>query len=181
MNIIKFALIIALFTAFTINAEAGNADQMNRCSDLVRQRSAALTVRDWNNLERLAKKYIVDCKTVVGDESLSYAYLDIATSLFERSRYKEAIEAADAGINLKYDDPGNHLIKARAYMMLKDNQNAIENLNKTEKIAQLALNNCQEELKYADSNNMKMINSHMNYLKSMLEIIVALREKLQVP
>ena len=124
--ICSFLVIAALLGSTELNnsvavAQGGSKDKvewMNECISQLDERTAAFVARDWTQLERLAKRYLQDCKGVFDSENYSGAYEDIASANIELNNPLAALAASERCIDVYYANAGCHVSKIRALIKL---------------------------------------------------------------
>lgn len=80
--------------------------------------TSALVAQDWRQLERLARRYIQDCKGVFDSENLSLAIENIVIANMELNNIKIALEESQKCIDSYYDNLGCHVLKIEALIKL---------------------------------------------------------------
>jgi hypothetical protein len=178
MRLIVIITAISFFLQYGIAmSDDSLVKKQSVCTSLTNQCSAALSVQDWDNLERISYRYISACEDIATDENISNAYESIAIALCEKGQYNDCLKAADSGLNIKYDEPGLHFMKARAFMMLKKYPESRDSLNKAEKIAQRRIESTRYELSLnPDGVNSFVLKSRLGKYESLLRAVNAMKQ-----
>lgn len=112
-----FTLVLSGFAAHESIAQA-SPDEKKECVSQIRQRTAAFVAEDWQQLQRLAKRYIDTCKAIYGSEALSDAHGAIAFANLRFGNASASLSAAESCIALFYSNSGCHLAKVEAMLKL---------------------------------------------------------------
>lgn len=151
-----------------------------QCISLTNEQTAALVARDWENLERLSKNYLVECGGFVTPEVLSSGAVNIPMANNALGRYKQALRTADECVKIYYGNPGCHIQKAQALFALGNKPDAIVVLEISGKIARHALEGAKHDLERARSEGKKELHRSSVYLyESQLRHIDALRKQFE--
>src|SRR5436190_5626038 len=105
-----------LAMTFTLWPHNVSAQTIQRCTEQLQERTAAMTARDWSSLDKLAKRYVQSCHGVTDALDISTAYEDMAIANLLMNRVQNALEAANSCVTTYYANPGCHLQKARALL-----------------------------------------------------------------
>jgi hypothetical protein len=95
------------------------AEWKNQCYTQIAEQTAALAARDWPQLERLAKRYLQDCKAAHDSETCSKAYENIATANIQLNNPIAALAASNECIYTFYGNAGCHVKKVEALIYLE--------------------------------------------------------------
>jgi len=119
-----FLVIAALLWSTKLNnsvavAQADSQDKKRECITLLEEQTAALTAEDWTHLEKLAKRYLQDCKEVSDSENYSFAHESIAIANIRLNNPAAALEASKTCIDVYYTNVGCHVTKIRALINLQ--------------------------------------------------------------
>lgn len=110
-------------------------EQKNQeCVSLIKGRTAAIAARDWQQLERMAKRYIQTCKSVHDSEGIAMAHMELAYAYSHFGDYSSALSATEACINLFYASPDCHVYRVEFLLKLKRLQEARAELAISEKL-----------------------------------------------
>jgi hypothetical protein len=121
---IRISFVIAAFWASVQThsvavAQTGSKDNMEQCTTQMNERAAALVAQDWPQLERLAKRYLQDCKGVFDSENYSTAYEEIAMANLQLNNPAATLVASEKCIDIFYANSGCHVNKVQALIKLK--------------------------------------------------------------
>ncbi len=105
-------------TGKTEEWQTGSKDKVNRCITMMNERTAAVAAQDWSHLERLANRYLQDCKGVFDSENYSWGYLHLAIAYRQRDNAMAALEASEKCIDVFYANSGCHVEKVEALLKL---------------------------------------------------------------
>lgn len=119
LKVTLFSLLLVFMVSGAVDALAQTTSEQKsqECISLIKERTAALVANDWQQLERLAKRYLQTCRGVHDSESLANAQEDLANAYFELGNRTAALSATEACIDLFYASPGCHV--RRAVLLLK--------------------------------------------------------------
>lgn len=109
--------------------------KLRECTALLEQITGATIAEDWKSLEKYCLLHIEHCKGVVGDKQIAISYASLASAYIDLREYSKGLDASNAGIDLYYSDPTNHMYKARILSLVKNKQGALESYNRAEKLA----------------------------------------------
>jgi len=120
LKLALFSLLLVIMVVGAVDAIAQTtSEQKNQeCISLIKERTAALAAKDWQQLEWLAKRYLQKCRGVHDSESLASAQEDLANAYFELGNLMAALSATEACIDLFYASPGCHVISAVVLLKL---------------------------------------------------------------
>ena len=188
-NIIKLIALTATisfcnFPAFAQFAQFAQKEsleikQKRQCIDLVNQQTAAFVAEDWEQLNRIAMKFINSCKEVYTARDLASGYSSQATALNRLGRPREALIAADSCIGIYYPDPTCHLERVYALIGLKRFSQVRGALGVTERLAKHNLETAENNLNSptVDDLEKELFRSEINLFKSILNKIEALKKE----
>jgi hypothetical protein len=103
------------------------------CVVQINERTAALVGKDWPQLERLARRYLVSCRGVFGAVDLSTAHEHLAFVGLETNRPTAALSAVEDCIATFYGNSGCHVKRVAALVELKRLREAREALSIAER------------------------------------------------
>lgn len=150
-----------------------------QCISLTNERTAALTAEDWENLDRLARTYVANCKGVFEPHWLSGAYENIATANNAQEKFKHALVASDTCVKAYYSSPGCHIEKSRALMALGRKIECGKSLDISERLARHALEGAQRDLNRAYSELYKeLYTAKISQNEAYLSLIDSMRSEL---
>jgi tetratricopeptide (TPR) repeat protein len=133
MKTIVKLIILLISGVISISSVWVNAgEKEDQCISLIKQSTAALVARDWDNLERINKDRLKYCKGVENSENLSEGYANIAIANNEQERPKLALDACESCIKTYYGNPSCHLEKAKALMKLGRKKESLKTLDSLE-------------------------------------------------
>jgi len=115
------------------------------CIEQINEQTAAFVAQDWQQLDRLAQKYLSECRTVMENADLSSAYEHIATVKLETQKPSEALTAADSCLKTYYSNSGCHILRVEAFIMLKQESRAREALNIADRLARHNLDRAEKD------------------------------------
>ena len=180
-------IVYALFTAATMfnccTSVAASTHEVSErtklaCVSQMDERTAALTARDWPQLERLAKRYIQSCRDAFDASNVSDAYEDIADAMLGMHHSKEALSAADACISNYYANPSCHVDKVLALLALKRLSAANDAFIIADRLSSHALAQNESDLANATSSSEKAsFTARKHKYESQRELLDALRDK----
>ena len=134
-----------------LEKEERELKKKEQCISLTNEETAALVANDWENLDRLAKAYAVECKGVFDAQWLSGAHENIAIANNAQGKFKYALAASDVCAKTYYGNPGCHIQKSRALIALGRKAEAEKSLEISEKLARHALEGAHRDLNQARS------------------------------
>ena len=164
-----------------VKNEVKNKEEwMKECTSQINERTAALVVRDWTQLERLAKRFLQDCKGIIDTELYSSAYSDIAETNLQLSNPKAALAVSEKCIDLFYANSYCHLNKVRAFIKLKRFAEARTEFDIAEKLIGYLIQKTERELLeashpvYKDLYSSKLLSlkaqrSHLDSIRSLID------------
>jgi len=89
------ALRVLMWPAIVLTSTAAQADPLSpACVSLVGQQTAALIGRDFQALERFARRFLDQCRKSEPSDSIASAYENLGIALFEQGRFADAAKAA---------------------------------------------------------------------------------------
>jgi len=153
---LSVALVI-LFCGWEIASETSFAQESSfkrnraNCIEQINEQTAAFVAQDWQQLERLAQKYLSECRTVMENADLSSAYEHIATVKLETQKPSEALTAADSCLKTYYSNSGCHILRVEAFIMLKQESRAREALNIADRLTRHNLDGAERDRSQARS------------------------------
>lgn len=150
-----------------------------QCISLKNEETAALVAKDWENLDRLARIYVGECKDVFEAQWLSGAHENIAIANNAQGKFKYALVASNACVKAYYGSPGCHIQKSRALVALGEKAEAVKSLDISERLARHALEGAQHDLNQAYSElDKELYTSRISQHESYLYLIDAMRSEL---
>ena len=148
INKLKFMIFfLLLFSILVPNNSIGQ--NINECMSLKNSRIYAFVARDWQNVIRVTMEYITYCNKIFGSEDLGYAYCTLGLAYYEMEDFKNSIEASEKGVKIYYGNANCHLNKAKSFFKLNHNDEAMRNLDITEKVAVQAVIQADQAIKYS--------------------------------
>jgi len=149
------------------------------CIEQINERTAAINVRDWRQLERIAMRFVQSCNGVLPSKEIATAYADAAGANKEMGRFKEALNHANAGIDLNYLVTANHLERMEALFALSQIQEAKDSFRVAEYLIQLAMERNVTELQRVQSDlEKRLVLSEKSLYESQLRFLNKYRPQL---
>jgi len=159
-------------------AQATSEQKAYECVSLIKERTAARAADDWQQLERLAKRYLQTCKGVHNSEDLANAQEDISTAYFELGNLTAALSVAEACISLYYASPGCHVRRVVVFLELGRLRDARAALAVAEKLVAHLITNTENDLQRdAHPLDRELNSAKLNYLRSLESRIDQLRRQ----
>jgi hypothetical protein len=119
------------------------------CAEQIKERTAAIRMEDWPQLDRIARRFIQSCGGIFGRRDIASAFSSVASANNEMGRFEEALAQANAGIATHYLEPSNHLEKAKALLSLHDMVEAKKAFRIADHVLHLAIEQNEQELRNA--------------------------------
>lgn len=163
-------------------AQGGPNDRVewkNQCITQFKERTAALVARDWPQLERLAKRYLQDCKGAFGSEDYSIAYEHIAIANMRLNNPTAALAASAECIDTFYGNAGCHVEKVEALIYLERLAEAHTEFKIAERLVTHLIEVNERALREAyEPSEKRLYSSKDNHLRSLKEFLDSIRYKL---
>ena len=160
-------------------AQASSDEKQRECLSQINQRAAALSASDWQQLQRLAKRYIDTCKAIYGSEDLATAHGDVAIANLRLDNATAALSAAESCIALFYSNSGCHLGKVEAMLKLGRIPEARTALNIAEKLVAHLAAAAERELQRANHpSERELYAAKLNLLRAQESVVEGLRRSL---
>lgn len=141
---------ISLFSdAFGEEAHPLSLLQRKECTEQIRERTAAIRMRDWPQLDIIARRFIQSCTNVNERHDIAYAYGAVALANYEMGHFDEALAQANTGIATHYLEPSNHLEIVRALVALNKLMDAKEAFRVADHVINLAMARNDADLRNA--------------------------------
>lgn len=150
-----------------------------QCISLKNEETVALVAKDWENLDRIAKSYVGQCKGVFEAEWLSVSHESIAIANNAQRKFKYALVASDACTKAYYGNPGCYIQKASALMSLGKKIESGKSIDIAERLAQYALEGARRDISQARSElHKEMYTARISRFESYLYLIDSIRSEL---
>lgn len=150
---ISFIVVAFLWSAKLTNfvpvVQAGNEEKARQCTTQINEQTAALVAQDWPQLERLAKRYLQDCKGVFDSEAYSGAYENIAIANMKLGNAAVALAASEKCIGVFYANSSCHVQKVQALIKLERLTEAHNELEIAERLVAHLIDNNERLLREA--------------------------------
>ena len=175
--------------------------EITECTEQIKERTAALQMRDWPQVDRITRRFIQSCSGVSNRRDIASAYGDVAFANFEMGQFDEALAQANAGIATQYLEPSSHLEKVKALLALNKTTEAKEGFKVADHVFHLAIERNNAKLQTArfdfereshlvDSDlyksklyflksELKLLESELKYLESKLKTLDIYRPLLE--
>ena len=148
------------------------------CIDQIGERTAALSARDWLQLERLAVRDANQCKGSLSLENYSRTHEQRALANNRLGFAKKAAFIAETCISLYYTNSGCHLQRAIALLDLGRVAEAKTSLDRTARLIQHLIDVAGENLKTATEPGAKeYLAARLEELEAQADNVSAIRER----
>lgn len=179
ISLVIIALGGLIQTHSVVAAQTGSEDNMEHCTNQMNERTAAFVARDWPQLERLAKRYLQDCKGVFDSENYSNAYLDIAIANIQLNNSAAALAASETCIDIFYANSGCHTQKVLALIKVKRFAEARTEFEIAERLVGYLIERNERDLREASQPVYKEFYSSKDYnLKAQKSLLDSIRPQL---
>lgn len=160
-------------------AQTASEEKVQQCVTHMNERTAALAARDWFQLERLAKRYIQDCKGVLGSEDYSWAYYHIATANIQINNATAALAASEECIDIFYANAGCHVLKVDALIKLDRFAEARTEFEIAERLVPYLIKKNEGDLsETSDPLKKRLYSAKDDFLRSQQEVLDLIRYQL---
>ena len=184
ISCICISLVVAAFwgvvqTHSIAFAQTASKEKAQQCVTQMGEQTAALVARDWPQLERLAKRYLQDCKGVFGSELYSDAYLHIAIANIQLDDSAAALAASETCIDIFYANSGCHVQKVLALIKLKRFAEALTESEIAEKLVDYLIKRNERDLREASQPvDKELYSSKDDNLKAQKSLLNSIRPQL---
>lgn len=160
-------------------AQTASKEKAQHCVTQMNERAAAIAAEDWLQLDRLAKRYLQDCKGVFDSENYSNAYLDIASANIRLNNPEAALAASETCIDIFYANSGCHVRKVQALIKLKRFVEARTEFEIAERLVVYLIERNERDLREASTiGDKELYYSKDNYLKAQKSLLNSIRPQL---
>lgn len=152
---VVLCLLISIILATPeVRGEARSSASLREMKDCIRQineRTAAIRMGDWAQLDTIARRFIQTCKHVSDRQEIANAYGSVASANFEMGHFEEALSQANAGIATHYLEPTNHVEKVKALYALAKISEGKEAWKRADHVLHLAIEDTRDNLQTSKS------------------------------
>lgn len=173
-----FLIIAALLGSMKLNdsvalAQSDSQDKKRECLTLLEERTAATDAKDWKQLEKLAKRYLQNCKGVDDSEWYSTGYENLGAANIQLNNAMAALTASETCIDIYYRNAGCHINKVQALIKLKRLSEARNSIEIAERLLAHVTDKNERDLRETSDPLKKEVYSskqvHLNSLKRLLD------------
>lgn len=174
----KLFYFLAILSAISPLAELSGKEssppslqEQRECTEQIKERTAAIRMEDWPQLDRIARRFIQSCEGHFDRRDIAYAYGSVASANNEMGRFEEALAQANAGIATYYLEPSNHLEKAKALLALHNMMEAKKAFRIADHVLHLAIERNEQESRNARDADKEFYLVHRELYQSELLVL----------
>ena len=180
-----FLAIVALWSfsqshssAFAQGDSKDKVGRENQCITQFNELTATLGASDWPQLERLANRFLRDCKGVLIPEHYSMAYEYLAIANMNLKNPTAALAACEKCLETFYDNIGCHTNKLEILMGLDRFPEARTEFKIAENLVTRVIEQTERALREAsDPSYKELYSTKIKYLRSLEEFLDSIRNK----
>lgn len=147
------------------------------CVNVLNQQTAATVGRDFEALEKFARRYLARCSNLDA-EITAGSYESLAEALLEQKKYRDALKTAEMCLDLSFESAGCHLAKAQVLWATGKQAQARATLDVAERLIEEQLPRLRGEVPKARSSLDKdLAASRVNKVTGIRTLASALRRE----